>query len=217
MDFRILGPLEVVDGDRSVALGARRQRAVLGQLLVHANEVVSSDRLIDELWGDHPPPTAGKVLQNYVSQLRRALRVNGGDGPLETHGQGYRLRVEPGELDLERFERRIEAGRTALLAGEADRAAAEFGAGLRMWRGPPLPELVGMTEARVEIERIQERRLVALEGRAEADLARGRHADLIGELEAAVAHEPLRERLRAQLMLALYRSGRQADALEVYR
>ena len=104
MDYRILGPLEVADGDRPVALGGERQRAVLGHLLLHRNEVVASERLIDELWGERPPPTAGKILQNYVSQLRRALGANGGVGPLETHGRGYRLRVEPGALDLERFE-----------------------------------------------------------------------------------------------------------------
>ena len=149
--------------------------------------------------------------------MRRALGANGSDGPLETHGRGYRLRVEPGALDLERFERCLESGREALTAGDPERAAAEFRAGLGMWRGPPLPELAETAEARVEIDRILERRVIALEGRVEADLARGRHAELIAELEAAVAREPLRERLRAQLMLALYRSGRQAEALEVHR
>src|SRR3954468_24544720 len=217
MDYRILGPLEGVDGERPVALGADRQRAVLGQLLLHRNEVVASERLIDELWGERPPATAGKILQNYVSQLRRALGGNARDGPLETHGRGYRLKVEPGALDLDRFERCLESGRKALAAGDAERAAADYREGLRMWRGPPLPELVTGPEATVEIERIRERRRVALEGRVEADLARGRHAELIGELEAAVAREPLHERLRWQLMLALYRSGRQAEALEVYR
>src|SRR4051794_5478663 len=217
MDYRILGPLEVVDGDRPVALGADRQRAVLAVLLLRRNEVVASEWLIDELWGERPPPTAAKILQNYVSQLRRALSANGGVGPLETHGRGYRLRVEPGALDLESFEQRLESGREALAAGDAVRAAAEFHAGLGMWRGAPLPELVGTTHARVEIDRILERRVIALEGRVEADLACGRHAQLIGELEAAVARDPLRERLRAQLMLALYRSGRQAEALGVYR
>src|SRR3954470_8855894 len=217
MDYRILGPLEVVDGDRPVALGTDRQRAVLAQLVRRRNEVVASEWLIDELWGERPPPTAAKILQNYVSQLRRALSANGSVGPLETHGRGYRLRIEPGALDLERFEQRLESGREALTAGDPVRAAAEFRVGLAMWRGPPLPELVGATDARVEIDRILERRVIALEGRVEADLACGRHADLIGELDAAVAHEPLRERLRGQLMLALYRSGRQAEALEVYR
>ena len=156
-------------------------------------------------------------MQNYVSQLRRALGANGGGGPLETHGRGYRLRVEPMALDLERFERCLESGRAALAAGEPERAAADFRAGLGMWRGPPLPELDDTAEARVEIDRVLERRVVALEGRVEADLACGRHAELIAELEAAVAREPLRERLRGQLMLALYRCGRQAEALEVHR
>src|SRR3954452_18702777 len=173
MDYRILGPLEVLDGDRPVALGAARQRAVLGQLLLHRNEVVASETLIDALWGERPPPTAGKILQNYVSRLRRALSANGGTGPLETHGRGYRLRVEPGALDLERFERRLEAGREALAAGDPERAAAEVRAGLGRWRGPPLPELTDTPEARVEIDRMLERRVIALEGRVEADLARG--------------------------------------------
>src|SRR5215210_5947951 len=217
MDYRILGPLEVADGDRPVAVGGDRQRAVLGYLLLHRNEVVASERLVDELWGERPPPTAGKILQNYVSQLRRALGASGSDGPLETHGRGYRLRVEPEALDLERFERCMESGRDALTAGDPERAAAEFRAGLGMWRGPPLPELAETAEARVEIDRMLERRVLALEGRVEADLACGRHAELIAELEAAVAREPMRERLRAQLMLALYRSGRQAEALEVHR
>ena len=216
MDYRILGPLEAADGDRPLELGGERQRAVLGYLLLHRNEVVARERLIDELWGENPPPTAGKILQNYVSHLRGALGANG-EGPLETHGRGYRLRVEPLALDLERFERCLESGRQALLGGDPERAAAEFRAGLGMWRGPPLPELADMAAARVEIDRILERRVIALEGRVEADLACGHHAELIAELEAAVAHEPLRERLRGQLMLALYRSGRQAEALEVHR
>src|SRR6266545_2815111 len=113
MDYRILGPLEVADGDRPVALGGDRQRAVLGHLLLHRNEVVASERLIDELWGERPPSTAGNILQNYVSQLSRALGANSRDGPLETHGRGYRLRVEPEALGLERFERCLESGREA--------------------------------------------------------------------------------------------------------
>src|SRR3954471_6816750 len=125
MDYRILGPLEVADGDRSVAVGGDRQRAVLGQLLLHRNEVVASERLIDELWGERPPPTAAKILQNYVSHLRRALAVNGSDGPLETHGGAYRLRVEPMALDLERFERCLRSGREALAARHPERAEAE--------------------------------------------------------------------------------------------
>src|SRR5215210_326499 len=151
MDYRILGPLEVVDGDRPVALGPDRQRAVLAQLLLRRNEVVASEWLVDQLWGERPPATAGKILQNYVSQLRRALSANGGVGPLETHGRGYRLRVEPGALDLERFEQRLVSGREALAAGDPVRAATEFRAGLAMWRGPPLPELGGLNGAHVEI------------------------------------------------------------------
>src|SRR4051812_38631773 len=172
MDYRILGPLEVVDGDRPVALGAERQRAVLGQLLLHRNEVVASERLIDELWGERPPATAGKILQNYVSQLRRALGGNAGDGPLETHGRGYRLQVERGALDLDRFERCVESGRKALAAGDAEQAAADYREGLRMWRGPPLPAVFAGGGARVGIERIPEGRVAALRGRGDAGLRR---------------------------------------------
>src|SRR3954453_11649105 len=152
MDYRILGPLEVADGDRPVELGGGRQRAVLGQLLLRRNEVVARERLIDELWGENPPPTAGKILQNYVSHLRRALGANGSELPLETQGRGYRLLVEPGALDVEGFERCLESGRQALSAGDPERPAAEFRAGLGMWRGPPLPELADTAEARVEID-----------------------------------------------------------------
>src|SRR5215208_2598532 len=222
MDYRILGPLEVADRDRPIHVGAGRQRTVLALLLIHRNEVVSSERLIDELWGERPPPTAAKMLHNYIFELRRALAAaesgNGtAYGRLMTRGHGYLLSVKPGELDLDRVEAGLEAGRRALAEGDAERAAAKFGAVLALWRGPALSELADTTDARAQIRRVEERRLLALEGRFEAELTLGRDAELVGEIEAAVAREPLRERLRAQLMLALYRSGRQVEALEAYR
>ena len=202
MEFRVLGPLEVVVGGQPVALGGARQRALLAILLTRANEVVSTDRLIDELWGEQPPRAAVNTVQYYVSQLRKAL----GSDRIVTRPPGYRIRVEPGELDLEHFEALVEAG-----------GAGELREALRLWRGQPLADFAGEAFAQPEIMRLEELRLAALEKRIDADLALGRHAELIGELETLVGEHPLRERLRQQLMLALYRSGRQADALEAYQ
>jgi DNA-binding SARP family transcriptional activator len=209
MDFRLLGPLEASEQDRPLPLGGVKQRSLLAILLLHANELVSSDRLIDQLWGDSPPATASKSIQVYVSRLRKAL----GDGRIATHPPGYVLRASPGELDLARFEQ---------LAAEASRAPPASAAGklreaLALWRGPALADLAYEPFAQVEIARLEEMRLAVLEQRIDADLALGRHAELIGELEALVARWPLRERLRLQLMLALYRSARQAEALDAYR
>jgi DNA-binding SARP family transcriptional activator len=209
MVFRLLGPLEVFDDDRPLALGGVKQRSLLAILLLHANELVSTDRLVDLLWGDAPPATAVKTIQVFVSRLRKAL----GDGRLATRAPGYVLRVEPPELDLARFEQ---------LAGEASRAAPEAAArklrdALALWRGPALADLAYEQFAQVEIARLEEMRLAVLEQRIDADLSAGHHARLVGELESLVARHPLRERLRCQLMLALYRSARQAEALEAYR
>ena len=221
MEYRILGPLEVVQADRPVALGGGKQRALLALLLLHANEVVPSERLIDELWGDAPPATAAKSVQVYVSQLRKALRdghdANGRDGPLLTRSGGYVLELGAGELDLHRFEGAVEEGRRALDGAAPERAAARLRDGLSLWRGEPLQDFSYEPFAQAEIGRLEDLRLVALEARIDADLACGRHAELVGELEMLVADHPLHERLRAQLMLALYRCGRQADALEAYR
>jgi len=217
MQFRILGPLEVAETDREISLGGGRQRAVLALLLLHPNEVVSSERLIDELWGGAPPPTAAKTVQVYVSQLRKALRNGVPDGPLLTRGRGYVLRVEPGELDLERFEAAVADGRRELDRDAPARAADRLREGLALWRGPPLADFAYDAFAQPEIARLEELRLDALEARLEADLELGRHAEVTAELEQLVAAHPLRERLREQLMLALYRSGRQADALAVQR
>jgi DNA-binding SARP family transcriptional activator len=209
MDFRLLGPLEVFEHDRQLTLGGVKQRSLLAILLLHANELVSSDRLIDQLWGAAPPRTAAKSVQVYVSRIRKLL----GDGRLATRPPGYVLYVERSELDLARFEQ---------LAGEARRAAPERAArklreALALWRGPALADLAYESFAQVEVARLEEMRLAVLEQRIEADLALGRHGELVGELEALVTRFPLRERLRCQLMLALYRSARQAEALEAYR
>ncbi len=217
MQYRILGPLEVAEHDQEVVLGGGRQRSLLALLLLNANEVVSSERLIDELWGAAPPPTAAKTVQVYVSQLRKSLRNGDPEGPLLTRGRGYVLRIEPGELDLHRFERALDEGRRALEAQAPADASATLRDGLALWRGPPLADFAYEAFAQGEISRLEELRLAALEQRIEADLELGRHAEVVGELEALVAAHPLRERLRAQLMLALYRSDRQADALESYR
>jgi DNA-binding SARP family transcriptional activator len=202
LEFRVLGPLEVSDDGRVIALGGQKQRALLALLLLHANEVVSRDRLIDELWEADPPETARTALQVHISQLRKAV----GRERILTQAPGYRAVVEPGELDLERFEQLVRDGADAGALREA----------LALWRGSPLAEL-GDSFARVERGRLEEQRLLALERRIDADLALGRHAELVPELEGLVGEHPLREHLRGQLMTALYRCGRQADALEVYR
>jgi YVTN family beta-propeller protein len=216
MDFRIMGPLEVLDEERVLDVGGGKQRAVLALLLLHANEVVSSDRLIDELWPSEPPPSAAKIVQAHVSRLRKALDSDG-EGILLTRGHGYLLRVEPGELDLDRFQELLDHSREALAAGDTDRAEAAARDGLALWRGPPLAEFLYDPFAQNEIARLEELHLAAIEQRIESDLALGRHADVVQELEQLVRGNPLRERLLGQLMLALYRSGRQAEALEVYR
>src|SRR3954470_16336570 len=216
MEYRILGPLEVADQDREVLLGGGRQRSVLALLLLHPNEVVSSEWLIDELWGDMPPPAAAKTVQVYVSQLRKSLRNGEPDGPLLTRGRGYVLQIAPDELDRERFERALAGGRRALDDDAPGRAAEMLRDGLALWRGPPLADFAYEPFAQAEIARLEELRLAAVEDRVEADLAAARHAEVIGELETLTAEYALRERLRGQLMLALYRSGRQVEALAVY-
>ena len=199
MEFRILGPLEVLSDARPLDLGGRKQRTLLAVLLLEANRVVSVDRLIEVLWPDETPGTAPKALQVYISQLRKQL----GPERLQTKAPGYLLRIAEGELDLERVRRLREEGRLL----EA----------LSLWRGPPLADFAYESFAQGEIVRLEELRLACLEERIEADLAGGRHGELVGELEALVREHPLRERPRTQLMLSLYRSGRQAEALEAYQ
>ena len=212
MQFGVLGPLAVWDGGREVSLGPAGQRALLALLLVHANEVVTTARLVDELWGDRPPARAVKTVQVYVSQLRKLL----GTDVIETHVAGYSARVAAGALDLERFERLLDHGRGLLASGAAREAAAALREALALWRGPALADFQDELFARDEMGRLEELRLVARTLRLEADLDQGRHAEVAPELEALVREHPLRERLRELLILALYRSGRQADALAAY-
>ena len=208
-EFRLLGPLEVLENGTPLPLGSGRQRALLALLLLHRNTVVSVDRIADELWGAEPPPTAAKIVQVYVSGLRKAL----GEERIATARPGYRLSIEPGELDVERVETLLANARES----EPRRKAALLREALALWRGEPLADVAYDGFAQTEIARLEELRLSVLEERIEADIALGRHVDVVGELEALVAHHPLREHLRALLMRALYRAGRQADALECYQ
>jgi predicted ATPase/DNA-binding SARP family transcriptional activator len=219
LQFRLLGPLEIVADGRALRLKAAKQKTILALLLLHRGEVVSVDLLQEALWGDHPPPTAATALQGYVSQLRRLLEAGevGGASLLVTRSPGYLLAALPEQVDFARFEQLVESGRDALATGEPGRAAALIAEGLALWRGPPLADFSYEQWAQSPIGRLDEQRLAALEDRIEADLAAGRHGELVGELESLIAEQPLRERLRSQLMLALYRGGRQAEALEAYQ
>lgn len=209
LEFRILGPLEVWDDGGERPLGGTKQRAVLAILLLDAGRVVSTDRLIDLLWGERPPATAATSLQNFVSQLRKTL----GTEVVRTTAPGYRLEIAPEQIDLERFRRIVEAAKSR----PPEERAAELRLALDLWRGPALADLAFESFAEQEASRLDELRLAALEDRISADLECGRYAELIGEIESLVRAYPLRERLRGQLMLALYRSGRQAEALAVYQ
>ena len=209
VEFRILGPLEAVADGEAVPLGGAKQRALLALLLLEGGRVVSTDRLLDSLWDGRPPATATASLQNFVSQLRKAL----GADVIETAPPGYRIRLDANQLDLARVRRLVDEAR----ASDLPRRSRLLAEALSAWRGTPLAELEYASFAQNEIGRLVELRLTLVEEWAETELALGRHAELVGELEALVAGHPLRERLRGQLMLALYRSGRQADALEVYR
>jgi DNA-binding SARP family transcriptional activator len=208
LEFRILGPLEVAADGEPLQLSGQKQRALLALLLLDANRVVSTDRIVDALWGEEPPRTAATSLQNFVSQLRKLL----GSDVVVTKPPGYQLRIEPEQLDLERFTRLVEESQ----AEPAAERAAKLRRALALWRGPPLADLGFEAFAQQEIGRLEELRLAALEDRVEAELEAGRHTDLVGELEAFADEHPLRERLRSHLMLALYRSGRQAEALQIY-
>ena len=217
MEFGVLGPLAVTAGGQSLGLAGVRTRAVLAVLLAHANQVVSADRLIEELWPGQPADRAADSLQVRLSELRKALRSAGEADRLVTRPPGYLLRVAPGELDALRFEQLAAEGDAALAAGDAATAARYLDQALGLWRGPALADFDTVPSARAEAGRLEEQRLAALESRAEALLACGRHRELIAELEALTAAHPLRERFWYQRVLALYRSGRQADALRAYR
>ena len=207
----MLGPLEVLSDGRPLQLGPPQQRALLALLLLNANQVITTDRLAEELWPGDVPKTAAKAIQVYISALRKAFGKS--RDALETRGNGYVLRVEAGELDLHEFERLLERTRDE----EAAPRAATLRSALSLWRGAPLADLTYEPFAQPEAARLEALRLLAQEERIEAELALGRGPDLVPELEALVADHPLQERPRAQLMLALYRSGRQADALDVFR
>ena len=213
VEFRVLGPLELLEDGRSVELPAGKPRALLGLLILEAGRVVSTDRILNGLWGERPPATAAKVVQGYVSRLRKLL----GEGVLQTAPGGYRLRAEPGSIDVDRFHDLLKRGR-ALQAGlMPDQAAVALAEALALWRGPALSDFRYEPFAQDEIGRLEELRLVAVELRVEADLALGHAGEIVGELEVLVRHHPLRENLRRLLMLALYRSGRQTDALAAYQ
>ena len=206
----MLGPLEVVDETGPLLLGGQKQRSVLALLLIEAPRPVSTDRLVDALWGEEPPRTASTSLQNFISQLRKTL----GSDVLVTKPPGYALVIRPEQVDLERFRRSVAEARA--VPDPAERAT-KLAAALRLWRGPPLADVEFEAFAQPEIAHLEEERLAALEERIDADLEAGRHREVVGEVEGLVERHPVRERLRAHLMLALYRSGRQAEALNVYQ
>jgi DNA-binding SARP family transcriptional activator len=213
IEFRILGPLEVLVGGEPVALGGPRQRALLAMLLAQANEAVPAQRLVDGVWDDSPPETAINLVQGYVSQLRKAL----GRETIATRGNGYSLSVAADDLDLSRFERLAQEATAARSAGDPAACSERLEEALELWRGPALSDLADIPVVRPIAARLDELRLAAIERRVEADLDCGRATEAAAELEVLTAEHPLRERLRALRMLALYRAGRQAEALEAYR
>src|SRR4029079_677507 len=207
-EFRILGPLEVSDETGPLLLGGLKQRAVLAMLLLEPGRIVSVDRLVDALWGEDPPRTATTSLQNFISQLRKML----GADVLETTAPGYRVRVRPGELDLDRLRVTVDSARGA----DPQTRAEKLRHALALWRGPALADLAYEAFAEPHVAYLEELRLATLEERIDADLMLGAHTELVGELEGLVEEYPMRERLRGQYMLALYRGGRQVEALEAY-
>jgi DNA-binding SARP family transcriptional activator len=213
MKFSVLGAVEVTAGGNPLALGGVRQRALLAYLVLNANRVVPTSRLLHELWRATPPATARKMVQNAVSALRRELSKP----VLRTEPPGYRLTVDPADVDLFEFRRLAREGRAAIADGEPARGAELLHAGLSLWRGRAAADLVENGIRWPELAAIEDERLSALEDRLDAELMCGRHREITSELEALTTTEPPRERLCRQFMLALYRSGRQADALRVYR
>ncbi len=217
MEFRILGPLEVRHEGRELQIPGEKQRALLAALLLEANRVISTDRLIDDLWGEEPPETGAKALQVRVSQLRRAFEAEGVEEPVvTTRAPGYLIELGGHMLDLDEFEHLVRSGEEALDRDDPGKAAELLRNAVALWRGPPLAEF-DLPFARTAVGRLNELRVGAIEKRIEAELALGRHDGLVGELEELIAEYPFRERLRGELMLALYRSGRQAEALDAYQ
>src|SRR6266516_6522904 len=213
MEFLVLGPVEVRIDGKAVPLGGPKQRALLALLLLNANKPVSRSRLIDAVWGERAPASVERSLDNYVSRLRTLV----GPDRLERRPPGYLLRVEPGELDLERFEALLEQGRAAGAAGDPATARGRLRDALGVWRGRALADLASELPLGMEAERLEERRLLALEGRIDAELALGGGPELVGELERLVSEHPFQQRLLGQLMLSLYRAGRPAEALAAYQ
>jgi predicted ATPase/DNA-binding SARP family transcriptional activator len=219
LEFRVLGPLQVTKEGRLLPLGGFKQRGLLALLLLDRNRVVPRDLLVDALWGERPPASAANSIQIYVSKLRRLLGEGetAEDGAIVTEPPGYRLRVPLGGLDADRFERLIAQGSEALGAGEAERAEKTFAEALTLWHGSPFADFTAEPFAQAEIARLEQLRLRALEQRIEAQMSLGRHAEVLAEVPTLIDQHPLEERLRAQLMVALYRSGRQVDALAAYQ
>ena len=217
ISFSLLGPLEAWVGSEALPLGGPRQRSLLALLLLHANEWVSRERLIAGVWGAERPSTVAAALSVHLSKIRKLLAGVGTDATLITELHGYVLRIDPERLDVHRFERLVREGRQALAAGRFEEAAATLDGALALWRGPPLAELELDASVDATLGRLGELRLSALEERFEASLLVGRHTELVAELDEFVREHPLRERARAQLMLSLYRSGRQSEALHTYR
>lgn len=221
VEFRILGTLDVMDGERSLGFPRAKPRALLAMLVMHANQVVSADRLLDALWGDRQPSSATNTLQSHVSYLRQSLAA-ASESPeraplIRTQAPGYILTVDPGQIDARRFERLLAEGRRALAAGDPQAAARLLEEAICLWRGPALADFAGETFASLEATRLEELRLAALEAQGEAELALGHHVEMAGRLQALVAEHPLRERLWSQFMVALYRCGRQAEALRAFQ
>src|SRR4051794_32871806 len=221
MKLRLLGPLEVRGAGGPLALGGVQQRAVLAMLTLRLNEVVSTDFLVDGLWEEQPPPSAVNIVQGYISRLRKIMPADNaldpeGGAVLLRRGPGYLLEHDPEQVDWYRFQRLVREG-AQTLGPAPGRAAGMLREALGLWRGQPLAEFADAPFVQTEIPRLEQQRLTALQARAEADLALGGHAELIGELEALVAEHPLHEGLYRLLMLSLYRCGRQAEALEAYR
>jgi DNA-binding NarL/FixJ family response regulator/DNA-binding SARP family transcriptional activator len=216
VEFRILGPLEVLEDGSPLPLGRLKERTVLAVLLLHANEFVSRERLIDELWGIAPPATARKAVNVYISKLRKTLGGSGHDR-ITTADGGYRLLVDPGLLDVDRMRNLVATAREHMANGRSDAASGLLQEALAVWRGPTLAGLTLESSARDEVAQLDELRLTALMDRIDCDLALGRQEDVLGELHVLVGEHPLLERLRAQLILALYRADRQAEALDAYQ
>lgn len=215
MRFRLLGSLEIEDNGTQVDLGGAVQRAVLGYLLLHANQVVPTSRMLAALWDGQPPSTARKMVQNAVSAIRRTLAAQDSNGAaLVTHPPGYQFRVDPDLVDMHQFRRLAKAGRTAADPAEGKRLLREA---LSLWRGRALADLVERGTTWSELAAVEDERLLAYEDCFDAELRCGRHREITPELEVLTEAEPVRERLCRQFMLALYRSGRQVDALNVYR